>query len=133
MLNSHSEVALVAHVQKYSHAAIESIGILLHSSFHHLNGDSSISRLGYCKYISTSHLIQSNILTSCVLSLDELVPNIALNFPFFLGAADGSSSGNHSIVLDVSFPLSIFISSIKFIKISSYMVNLSLNLVKDQY
>lgn len=110
MLNTLSEVTLVAHMQRYLRAAIESIGILLHSSFHHLSGDSSISRLGYCKYISTPRLTRSDILTSCVLALDgldELVPNTALNFPFFLGGADELSSGSCSTALALSVSSSI--------------------------
>ena len=98
---------LVAQAQRYLQAAMESEGSLLHSSFHHWRGDSSISKLGYCKYISNSHLNWLDTLVVPVFMLvedgGEAVPNIELSFPFILGDGYKPSCDDLSPACETSF------------------------------
>ena len=92
ILNTLSDVTLVAHIQRYFWAVMESKGSLMHSSFHHWRGDSSMSRLGYCKYISSSCLNWSDTVAvpAFVPNVEdeaEPMPNIELNLPFFFVGA----------------------------------------------
>ena len=52
ILNTLSDGTLIAHTDKYLQAAEDSSGMRLASKLHHCSGDSSISKMGYCKYIS---------------------------------------------------------------------------------
>ena len=54
ILNTLSDDTLVAHTDKYLRAAEDSGGMQLASKLHHYSGDSSISKMGYCKCISAS-------------------------------------------------------------------------------
>ena len=62
ILNTLSDDTLDAHTQRYFHATTERRGIRLHSSFHQSNGDSSMSKVGYCKFMSISRLTFSDTL-----------------------------------------------------------------------
>ena len=93
-LNTLYDGTLVAHTQRYLCATTERRGICLHSSFHHSSGDSSMSKAGYCKYMSISRLTYSDTLrlsAPCAENLDEILPKIALNLPFFFDNASVSS------------------------------------------
>ena len=66
-----------------------------------------MSRLGYCKYISSSHLYWSDTLAIPVFVLDiedeaELMPNMELNFPLFFVGACKPSCDNLSPACKVS-------------------------------
>ena len=83
ILNTLSDGTLIAHRDKYLRAAEDSSGMQLASKLHHFRGDSSISKMGYYKYISTSRRILSDKVSECELLLRVVVlPNNELNFPF---------------------------------------------------
>ena len=89
MLNTLSEDTLVAHRERYLRAETERRGIRLHSSFHQSSGDSSMSKVGYCKYMSISRLTFSDVVSVlCAAQFDEILPKIALNLPFFFDGND---------------------------------------------
>ena len=100
MLNILSEDTLDAHTKRYLCATTERRDIRLHSSIHQSKGDSLMSKVRYCTYMSISRLTFSDtpkrLSVLCAPQFDEIFPKIALNLPVFF---DGP--GKSSLLLSV--------------------------------